>query len=79
MTPGTVDDSWFGRYIRGSISSAGIAFCVLFTLSFVALSLHQLVKGAWHGSGFVGTLAEISGASFTVVTVMRRLEVQLLC
>ena len=70
MTPGTVDESWFGRYIRRSIGAAGIAFCVLFTLSFMALCLHQFAKGAWHGSGFVETLAEISGASFAVATVM---------
>ena len=51
---------WFGRYIRRSIGSAGAAFCVLFTLSFIALSLHQLVKDKWRGNGFVDTLADIS-------------------
>ena len=70
MSPNTVDSTWFGRYVRRSITSAGVAFCILFSLSFTALVVYQTIRGAWGKQGLVTVLAEISGASFGMVIIV---------
>lgn len=70
MSPNTVDSTWFGRYVRRSITSAGVAFCILFSLSFTALVVYQHIRGAWGKQGLVTVLAEISGASFGMVIIV---------